>query len=162
SLQAYSMPVAAHHIVPQPPPLERPPYPADMFAGRTVIVTGGGSAPGLAMAVAFARGGAAAGGMGRSIGRPAGGAAKVAGLGVPVQATSSDVRDPGQVAQAFDTIAAALGPVSLLANNAGANFPVLTENMSMNAWNAVARIAIDGTFLCSSEFARRREAAGEG
>src|SRR3546814_20259000 len=51
---------------------------------------------------------------------------------------------------------------SLLANNAGANFPVLAENISANAWGAVTRIAIDGTFLCSAEFARRRIARGEG
>src|SRR3546814_7235015 len=50
----------------------------------------------------------------------------------------------------------------LLANNAGANFPVLAENISANAWGAVTRIAIDGTFLCSAEFARRRIARGEG
>ena len=29
------------------------------------------------------------------------------------------------------------------------------ENISVNAWDAVTRIAIDGTFLCSTEFARR-------
>src|SRR3546814_12300941 len=56
----------------------------------------------------------------------------------------------------------ALGPIGLLANNAGANFPVLAENISANAWGAVTRIAIDGTFLCSAEFARRRIARGEG
>src|SRR3546814_20758278 len=63
---------------------------------------------------------------------------------------------------AFDEAEEALGPIGLLANNAGANFPVLAENISANAWGAVTRIAIDGTFLCSAEFARRRIARGEG
>ncbi|WP_350140543.1 SDR family oxidoreductase [Parasphingopyxis sp.] len=161
-LQASAMAVPAHHIIAEPPPFEQPPYPGDIFDRRTVLVTGGGSGMGLAMGIAFAQGGASVGVMGRSIERAKEGAAKIAALGVPVHAASCDVRDPDQVATAFDAIEKVLGPVSLLANNAGANFPVLTENMSINAWNAVTRIAIDGTFLCSAEFARRREAAGEG
>ena len=55
------MTVQAHHIVPEPPDLENPPYPADIFAGRTVLVSGGGSGMGLAMAKAFAQGGAKVG-----------------------------------------------------------------------------------------------------
>lgn len=156
------MPVPAHHRIVQPPPFERPPYPADIFAGRTVLVSGGGSGMGLAMARAFAQGGANVAVMGRSLERAEEGAARIAALGARVHATTCDVRIPEQVARAFDDVEAALGPVTLLANNAGANFPVLAENISANAWNAVTRIAIDGTFLCSTEFARRLIARGEG
>lgn len=156
------MPVPAHHRVVQPPPFERPPYPADIFAGRTVLVSGGGSGMGLAMAKAFAQGGANVAVMGRSLERAEEGAARIAALGARVHATTCDVRIPEQVARAFDDVEATLGPVTLLANNAGANFPVLAENISANAWNAVTRIAIDGTFLCSTEFARRLIARGEG
>jgi NAD(P)-dependent dehydrogenase (short-subunit alcohol dehydrogenase family) len=156
------MPAPAHHIVVEPPPFEAPPYPADVFAGQTVLVTGGGSGMGLAMARAFAQGGANVAVMGRSLDKAQDGAAKVAALGGRVLALSCDVRLPDQVAAAFDAVEQGLGPVSLLANNAGANFPVLAEDISVNAWNAVTRIAIDGTFLCSSEFARRRIALGQG
>jgi NAD(P)-dependent dehydrogenase (short-subunit alcohol dehydrogenase family) len=117
---------------------------------------------GLAMARAFAQGGARVAIMGRSLDRAREGAAQIAALGVRSHAMSCDVRNPDGVAAAFDEAESALGPVSLLANNAGANFPVLAENISPNAWNAVTRIAIDGTFLCSTEFARRRIARGEG
>jgi NAD(P)-dependent dehydrogenase (short-subunit alcohol dehydrogenase family) len=156
------MVVPTHHIVAAPPPFEAPPYPQDIFDGQTVLVSGGGSGMGLAMALAFAQGGAQVAVMGRSLERAQDGAAKVAALGVKAHPISCDVRDPRQVAEAFDEAEAALGPVSLLANNAGANFPVLAENISVNAWNAVTRIAIDGTFLCSTEFARRRMGRGEG
>lgn len=154
------MPVPAHHIVATPPSFDLPPYPADIFAGRTVLVTGGGSGMGLAMAMAFAQGGARVAVMGRSLEKAESGAAKVAELGAKVCALSCDVRLPDQVSAAFDAVEAALGPVTLLANNAGANFPVLAEDISPNAWNAVTRIAIDGTFLCSAEFARRLIARG--
>ena len=156
------MPVPAHHIVAVPPPFALPPYPADVFAGRTVLVTGGGSGMGLAMAMAFAQGGARVAVMGRSLEKAEAGAAKVAALGGRVFALSCDVRLPVQVAAAFDRVENALGSITLLANNAGANFPVLAEDISPNAWNAVTRIAIDGTFLCSTEFTRRLIARGEG
>lgn len=155
------MPVPAHHIVLEPPPIDQPPYPADVFAGRTVLVTGGGSGMGLAMATAFAQGGANVAVMGRSIERAQDGAAQLVTLGAKVHALSCDVRHADEIEAAFDEVERVLGPVTLLANNAGANFPVLAENISVNAWNAVTRIAIDGTFLCSTEFARRLIARGD-
>jgi NAD(P)-dependent dehydrogenase (short-subunit alcohol dehydrogenase family) len=156
------MPVPAHHIVATPPPFDAPPYPADIFAGQVVLVTGGGSGMGLAMAKAFAQGGADVAVMGRSIERAEEGAAQIAALGARTHAMSCDVRLPEAVAAAFDEAEDALGPIALLANNAGANFPVLAEDISPNAWNAVTRIAIDGTFLCSAEYARRRIKLGKG
>lgn len=156
------MPVPAHHIVCEPPPFERPPYPSDIFAGRVVLVTGGGSGMGLAMALAFAQGGASVAVVGRDADRAQSGADRIAELGVETFATTCDVRDPVQVAAAFDSVESALGPISFLANNAGANFPILAEDISVNAWNAVTRIAIDGTFLCSTELVRRLIARGAG
>lgn len=156
------MSVPNHHIIAQPPPFSAPPYPADIFAGQTVLVTGGSSGMGLAMARAFAQGGAQVAVMGRSLDKARAGAEKVGELGVATHAISCDVRDPEQIAAAFDDAEAVLGPVSLLANNAGANFPILAEDISVNAWNAVTRIAIDGTFLCSAEFVRRLIARGAG
>ena len=156
------MSVPAHHIVATPPPFAEPPYPPDIFAGGTVLVSGGGTGMGLATAMAFAQGGAQVAVMGRSLEKAEAGAAKVAALGGKVHALSCDVRVPEQVAAAFDAVEAALGPVTLLANNAGANFQALAEDISPNAWNAVTRIAIDGTFLCSGEFARRVIGRGGG
>src|SRR5215216_1352469 len=107
------MPVPAHHIVATPPPFAEPPYPPDVFAGRAVLVSGGGSGMGLAMAMAFAQGGAQVAVMGRSLEKAEAGAAKVAALGGKVHALSCDVRVPDQVAAAFDSVEAALGPITL-------------------------------------------------
>ena len=141
-------------------PFDQPPFPPDLLAGEVALVTGGGSGMGLAMAMALAQAGAAIAVVGRSPERVAGGVEKIAATGGRGLAVSADVRDPVAIARAFDTIEQTLGPVSILANNAGGNFPVLAEAMSPNAWRAVTRIAIDGTFFCSTEFARRRMTLG--
>jgi NAD(P)-dependent dehydrogenase (short-subunit alcohol dehydrogenase family) len=115
---------------------------------------------GLGMATALAQAGAAIAIFGRTLARAQEGAASIVELGGRAVAISADVRDPAQIAAAFDRAEAELGPVSILANNAGGNYPVLAEAMSANQWRSITRIAIDGTFLCSTEFARRRIAAG--
>jgi len=71
-----------------------------------------------------------------------------------------DIRDPEQIAAAFDEATAAFGLPGALINNAAANFPVPAEDMSPNAWRTVVDITLNGTFFCSREFARRHIAAG--
>ena len=66
-----------------------------------------------------------------------------------------DVRDDIAVAATFDVIESQLGPVDVLINNAAGNFPSQAVNLSANAWRSVVDIVLNGTFLCSSEFARR-------
>ena len=143
-------------------PFDQPPFPPDLLAGDVALVTGGGSGMGAAMALALAQAGAAIVVVGRSPERAAQGVAAIEAIGGRAIMAPADVRDPAAIAAAFDQAEAELGSVTILANNAGGNFPVLADAMSPNAWRAVTRIAIDGTFFCSSEFARRRIAAGKG
>jgi NAD(P)-dependent dehydrogenase (short-subunit alcohol dehydrogenase family) len=144
----------------EPPVASMTMLPMDIFAGQVAIVTGGGTGLGLAMASALARCGASIGIIGRSIENLEKGHARLTALGAKVCMATADVRDAAQVAAAFDVIEAELGPASILANNAGANFPVLADKMSPNAWRAVVQIALDGTFFCSTEFYRRRMKLG--
>lgn len=154
--------VPQHHRVIEPPPLSAPPFPADLLVGQVALVSGGGSGMGLAMATALSQAGAHVVLMGRSMERAQDGLARIEALGGRAFPVSADVRDPQAIAAAFDAVEREVGPVSILANNAGANFPVLADAMSPNAWRAVTRIAIDGTFFCSTEFARRCAARSEG
>jgi NAD(P)-dependent dehydrogenase (short-subunit alcohol dehydrogenase family) len=96
------MSVPSHHIVPLPPAFDKPPYPRDIFAGQTVLVSGGGSGMGLAMARAFAQGGAQVAVMGRNLEKAQAAAAGIAELGVKTHGMNCDVRLPDQVAAAFD------------------------------------------------------------
>ena len=133
--------------------------PPGTYDGEVVLVTGGGTGLGRAMAVEFARLGAGVAIVSRNADHQAAGVAAVEEAGGTGFAVGADVRDPAGVAAAFDATEAALGPVSVLVNNAAGNFQVPAESMSPNAWRAVTSIVLDGTYYCSREFAQRRIAA---
>jgi NAD(P)-dependent dehydrogenase (short-subunit alcohol dehydrogenase family) len=122
------------------------------LCGRVVLVTGGGSGLGRAMALELGRLGAKVGVVGRRREPLEGTVASLAGEGFAAQA---DVRDPEAVAAAFDAAEEALGPVTTLVNNAAGNFLVHAEELSPNGWRAVVGIVLDGTFHCSRELGRR-------
>ncbi len=136
--------------------------PEDTFAGEVVYVTGGGTGLGKAIAVEFARCGADVAIASRDPEHRAAGVKAIESLGRRAASTEVDVRDPERVAASFDEIEQALGPVAILINNAAGNFEVPAEDMSPRAWRAVVQIVLDGTFFCSSEFARRRIARRQG
>jgi NAD(P)-dependent dehydrogenase (short-subunit alcohol dehydrogenase family) len=136
--------------------------PAETFAGRTVLVTGGGTGLGKAIAVEFGRAGAAVAIASRKEEHRAAGIAAVEAVGAKACAVELDVRDPEAIGRAFDDVAEAVGPVNILINNAAANFPVPAAGLSPNGWRAVEQIVLDGTFFCSQELHRRSAGAGGG
>ena len=146
--------------LPEPPPLGASALPEGTFDGRTVFVTGGGTGLGMAIATEFARLGASLVVASRKDEHLAAGRAALEALGAPVATATCDIRDPEQVAAAFDTATEAFGLPDVLINNAAANFPVPAEDMSPNAWRTVVDITLNGTFFCAREFARRHLAAG--
>lgn len=146
--------------LPEPPAAGTAMLPAGTYDGDVVVITGGGTGLGRAMAVEFARLGARVAVLSRDAEHRARGVAAVEQAGSLAVGVAADVRDPDQVAAAFDEVEAALGSVTVLVNNAAGNFPALTERLSLNTWRAVTGIVLDGTFVCSTELARRAMAAG--
>ncbi|MFE4257531.1 SDR family oxidoreductase [Streptomyces sp. NPDC056883] len=149
--------------LPAPPPLGAAALPPGTFTGRAVLVTGGGTGLGKAIATEFARLGADLVIAGRRIEQLKSAQeelAAVPGAG-RVTAAVCDIRDPERVAEVFDAAAAAFGGVpDVLVNNAAANFPCPAEDLSPNAWRAVVDITLTGTWFVTREFGRRHLAAG--
>jgi len=134
--------------------------PPGTYDGEVVLITGGGTGLGQAMAVEFARLGAALAIVSRNPEHRAAGVAAVEAVGGRAFGVGADIRDSDSVDAAFDAVEEALGGVSVLVNNAAGNFQVPAESMSANAWRAVTQIVLDGTFFCSRSFTQRRMAAG--
>jgi len=135
--------------------------PEGTFAGRVALVTGGGSGLGREIALELGKLGAAVAVCGRRREPLDETAAMLGERGFAVQC---DVREPEEVAAAFNAVEQALGPVTTLVNNAAGNFVVQAEDLSPNGWRAVVGIVLDGTFFCSRELAERligRGSSGE-
>lgn len=135
--------------------VDRNPFRAGLLENRTLLITGGGTGLGRSMALKCASLGARVAVVGRreeplrsTVGdiEKAGGRAALA---------SCDVRDAASVVSAFDSIEATLGPVNSLINNAAGNFLCASEDLSDNAFDAVVKIVLYGTFNCTRELGRR-------
>ncbi|MFB7373397.1 SDR family oxidoreductase [Streptomyces sp. NPDC056222] len=148
--------------LPAPPPLGATALPPGTYEGRVVLVTGGGSGLGKAIAAEFARLGAELLIVGRRAARLEAARDELAGIGGRRVATAvCDIRDAEAVAGVFSSCEAALGSrPDVLVNNAAANFPVPAEELTPNGWRAVVDVTLTGTWFMTREFARRHLAAG--
>jgi NAD(P)-dependent dehydrogenase (short-subunit alcohol dehydrogenase family) len=152
--------MAEHIGLTEPPPIGASALPPETFREKSVVVTGGGTGLGRAIAIEFARLGADLVILSRKPEHLDAGRAAVAEQGARVETIACDIREPEQIARAFDAAEAAFGLPGVLVNNAAANFPVPAEDMSPNAWRTVVDITLNGTFFCAREFGRRHLAAG--
>jgi NAD(P)-dependent dehydrogenase (short-subunit alcohol dehydrogenase family) len=141
--------------LPEPPAIGAHALPVTTFLGQTVVVTGGGTGLGKAIAVEFARLGARLAILSRDEQHRMAGVSAVEAVGGKALAVACDIRDPEAIAAGFDAVTAELGLPDVLVNNAAGNFPVPAEDMSPNAWRTVTDIVLNGTFYCSREFGRR-------
>lgn len=139
---------------------DHPFLPADTFKDDVIFVTGGGTGLGKAMAQMFARMGGRVVIASRKEDHRAAGVAAIEAVGGQAIGVAVDIRDPEQVARAYDEAEAAFGPVTILINNAAGRFMAPAEDITPNGWRAVTQIVLDGTFYCSQELHKRRLAAG--
>ena len=118
------------------------------LAGRTAVVTGGGSGIGLASAKRFLESGARVELWGRHLDKLDAALASLQALG-PVTRRVVDVSDHGAVAQAALDAQAALGHIDILFNNAGVALEVCPMiEMSLDAWHQNIAINLSGVFYC--------------
>lgn len=133
-----------------------------LFAGKTVLISGGGSGIGKATAWLFGRLGASVFICGRSQDRLRIAEAAMMERGWSVHAASADIRDEHAVHELFDTVEQRFGALDILVNNAGGQFAKPAIEISPKGWRAVIENNLTGTWLMMQEAARRWIAAKRG
>lgn len=127
----------------------------DLLTGKRILITGGGSGLGAAMAARFAELGATLHLAGRRENVLAATAESITqASGRPVHTHVCDVRDADAVDRTIDAIFA-IGPLDILVNNAAANFVARSESLSMRAVNAVIGATMNGAIHCTWACGRR-------
>ncbi|WP_415953186.1 SDR family oxidoreductase [Streptomyces sp. KLOTTS4A1] len=145
--------------LPTPPPTGTSALPPGTYDGTVVLVTGGGTGLGKAIAAEFARLGADLVIASRKTEHLEAAEEELSALGGRVLTAACDIRVPDRIAEVFDLAEDAFGLPHVLVNNAAANFPVPAEDMSPNAWRTVVDITLNGTYFMAREFGRRHLAA---
>jgi NAD(P)-dependent dehydrogenase (short-subunit alcohol dehydrogenase family) len=135
----------------------------DLLKNRTILITGGGTGLGRAMALRFGELGANLFLVGRREKPLADTAAEIRAKGARAAYASADIRDFAAVEKALAAaekeFSQPYGGIDTLVNCAAGNFVARTEKLSPNAFNAVVGIVLHGTFHCTLLLGRQWIAA---
>ena len=127
------------------------------LADKSIVVTGGGSGLGLAMARMFASYGAKVTISGRTKERLQQAAETIrdgAREGGDADVFAADVRDPAQVEALIAHAVGRFGKADGLVNNAAGNFLVAAEDLTPNGFDAVVRTVLHGSVFCTLALGR--------
>ncbi len=124
-----------------------------LLAGRTALVTGGGTGIGRAITLKLAELGAQVFIMGRTEATLKQTASLApAGSVLPIVA---DVREGDQVDSAIELILSQEPGIDILVNNAGGQFVAAAENINAKGFRAVTRLNLDATWYLTTSVAAR-------
>ena len=118
---------------------------------RVALITGGGRGIGREIALAFARQGLVLALVGRDLGRVGEAAAEARALGVRARAFGLDVTDANAVPAVLSEVAAELGEVDVLVNNAGIAESAPFARTDRELWERHLRVNVTGPYLCARE-----------
>ncbi|MFM1655316.1 2,4-dienoyl-CoA reductase [Brevibacillus sp. B_LB10_24] len=127
---------------------------------KVVIVTGGSSGMGKAMAKRFVQEGARVVITGRSDERLQQAKTEIEQTGGEVYPFPMDVRDPAKAEEMVKAAKEQFGRIDALVNNAAGNFICPAEDLSINGWNAVVNIVLNGTWYCTQAVGKEWIASG--
>ncbi len=131
----------------------------DLLRDQVILITGGGTGLGLAMAKRVAGLGAQVFLIGRRDAPLERAVADIAAEGGQADFATCDVRDWAAVEAAVGAAERRFGRVTTLINNAAGNFIARTETLSPTAFSAVVGIVLQGTFHCTLALGRKWIAA---
>jgi 3-oxoacyl-[acyl-carrier protein] reductase len=134
--------------------------PGELFSieGKTALVTGASSGFGRHFARVLARAGAKVALAARRLDVLNELEAEIRASGGHAAAVAVDVTDRASVAKVFADAEAALGPITILVNNAGVPSGAFFTKTSEEEWRAVMSVNLDGVFRVGQEAARRMAA----
>lgn len=133
----------------------------DALAGKTILVTGGGSGLGKEISKALAVKGAAIHICGRRSNVLDEAALEIQAVATaPVRSHVCDIRAADQVESMLSAIWES-GPLSGLVNNAAANFIAPTKDLSPKAFRAITSTVMDGSFHVTLGAGKRWIAGGQ-
>ena len=126
-----------------------------LLTDRVAVVTGGGAGIGRGIAEALTSFGAKV-----AIWEQNAEACAATADALGVLGLTTDVRDSSQVDASLAQTVAALGPVTILVNNAGGVFHSSILETSENGWDALYRANLKHVLLCTQRVARGMVEAG--
>ena len=126
-------------------------YRSDLFAGQSIIVTGGGTGIGRCIAHELASLGAHIVLMGRRAEPLQTVAAEIQEDGGEALWETVDIRDEQAVTETVARVVSARGRIHGLVNNAGGQFSLPIEEMNQKGFETVVRTNLVGGFLMSRE-----------
>ena len=132
------------------------------FAGRHVLITGGGTGIGAAIAAAFAAEGAAVTLLGRRTEPLAEQAKALAAAGARTHFASCDVTDAAAVEASFAEAARQLGPIEILVNNAGMAESAPLSRVTPEMLQRILAVNLTQLFTCTQQVLPAMLAAGFG
>ena len=134
---------------------------ADLMSGKRILVTGGGTGLGKAMAGRFLELGASLVICGRRLGVCQEAARELTDRhGGRVDVYGVDIRDADAVERMVADVFDGGPPLAGLVNNAAGNFICPTESLSRRGFEAIAHIVMHGTFHVTQAVGKRWIAAG--
>jgi citronellol/citronellal dehydrogenase len=129
-------------------------YRRDLFAGQTLLVSGGGTGIGRTTALLMARLGARVIVCGRTLEKLERVAEEARAHGCEVLPMAVNIREPEQVESLFEVIAREHGTLHAVVNNAGGQFPQHAIDFSAKGWRAVIDNNLNGTWFMMQAAAR--------
>ena len=128
--------------------------------GQVAVITGASGGLGAHFARVLAEAGAAVALTARRLDLVENHAGEIAGAGGTAMALRLDVADAGSIGQALDEVETALGPISILVNNAGVGGEGLALDLSIEDWDRTFDVNVRGVFFAAQQAAKRMIASG--
>ena len=132
------------------------------LAGRVAIVTGAAGGIGSGIAAELANVGVAVGLLDRDGDAAEALAATLRGKGAKAVGLACDTTDEASVRRAFAAARAALGPATILVNNAGILRPGGLAEIPIAEWNALLTVNLTGYLVCAQAAREQMLASGGG